>query len=121
MIGARKPRLPLVNMKTTAIIIAAKITTLMTRDTLPGSVLTRARIIKYRVAAPRTKKTNTFIIIKTLMKRLVYQENKSTGYKLFSISYFLTASANSFFSVQLNVHRSVSMARFSSAISYLFV
>ena len=59
--------------------------------------------------------------IKTLIKRLVYQENKSTGYKLFSISYFLTASASSFFSEQLNVHRSVSMAKFSSAISYRFV
>ena len=29
MIGVRKPRLPLVNMKTTAIIIAAKITTFL--------------------------------------------------------------------------------------------
>ena len=121
MIGARKPRLPLVSIKTTAIIITANMIIFITRDTLPGSVLTRARIIKYKVAAPRTKKTNTFIIIKTLIKRLVYQENKSTGYKLFSISYFFTASANSFFSVQLNVQRSVSMAKFSSAISYLFV
>ena len=68
MIGARKPRLPLVNMKTTAIIITANMIILITRDNLPGSVLTRARIIKYRVAAPITKKTKTFIISRKPMK-----------------------------------------------------
>ena len=57
MIGARKPKLPLVSIKTIAIIIAAKIIIFMTRDNFPGSVLTKALIIKYRVAAPRTKKT----------------------------------------------------------------
>ena len=62
MIGARKPRLPLVNIKTTAIMITAKMIIFITLDNLPGSVLTRARIIKYNVAAPSTKKTNTFII-----------------------------------------------------------
>ena len=62
MIGVRKPRLPLVSMKTTAIIIAANIIILITRDNFPGSVLTNALMIKYKVAAPRTKKTKTFII-----------------------------------------------------------
>jgi hypothetical protein len=62
MIGARKPRLPLVRIKITEIITTAKIIILMTRDNLPGSVFTRARIIKYNVAAPSTKKTKTFII-----------------------------------------------------------
>ena len=62
MIGARKPRLPLVNMNTTAIITTANMIIFITRDNLPGSVLTRARITKYKVAAPSTKKTNTFII-----------------------------------------------------------
>ena len=56
MIGARKPRLPLDNIKTTAIMIIANIIIFITRDNLPGSVLTRARIIKYKVAAPSTKK-----------------------------------------------------------------
>ena len=64
MIGARKPRLPLVNMNTTAIITTANMIIFITRDNLPGSVLTRARIIKYKVAAPSTKKTKTFIITK---------------------------------------------------------
>tara|TARA_B100002019_G_C20922564_1_gene428265 strand:- start:316 stop:525 length:210 start_codon:yes stop_codon:yes gene_type:complete len=68
MIGARKPRLPLVNMKTIAIMIPANMIILITRDNLPGSVLTRARIIKYRVAAPSTKKTKTFIISRKPMK-----------------------------------------------------
>ena len=68
MIGARKPRLPLVNMKTTAIMITANMIILITRDSLPGSVLTRVRIIKYRVAAPSTKKTKTFIISRKPMK-----------------------------------------------------
>ena len=62
MIGARKPKLPLVSIKTTAIIIAEKIMIFMTRDNLPGSVLTRALMIKYSVAAQSTKKTKTFII-----------------------------------------------------------
>ena len=68
MIGARKPRLPLVNMNTTAIMITANMIILITRDNLPGSVLTKARIIKYRVAAPSTKKTKTFIISRKPMK-----------------------------------------------------
>ena len=63
MIGVRKPKLPLVSIKTTAIIIAAKIMIFITRDNLPGCVLTRALIIKYSVAAPSTKKTKTFIIV----------------------------------------------------------
>jgi len=62
MIGARKPKLPLDSKNITAIIITEKIIIFITRDNLPGSVLMRARIIKYNVAAPRTKKTKTFII-----------------------------------------------------------
>ncbi len=62
MIGARKPRLPLVSIKTIAIIIAAKIIILIIRDNFPGSVLTKARIMKYSVAAPKTKKTNILIM-----------------------------------------------------------
>jgi hypothetical protein len=46
MIGARKPRLPLVNMNAIAIMITANIIIFITRDNLPGSVLTRALIIK---------------------------------------------------------------------------
>ena len=55
MIGARKPKLPLDSKNITAIIITEKIIIFITRDNLPGSVLMRARIIKYNVAAPRTK------------------------------------------------------------------
>ena len=44
----------------------AKMIIFITLDNLPGSVLTRARIIKYKVAAPRTKKTNTFIISRNI-------------------------------------------------------
>ena len=48
--------------------ITANMIILITRDNLPGSVLTKARIIKYRVAAPSTKKTKTFIISRKPMK-----------------------------------------------------
>ena len=83
MIGARKPKLPLVSIKTTAIIIAAKIIIFMTRDNLPGSVLTKALIIKYRVAAPRTKKTKILIMTNFLYQKKIhyegYMETKKLG------------------------------------------
>ena len=46
MSGARKPKLPRVTKNNTPMITAAIIKTLMTREIFPGSLLTRARIIK---------------------------------------------------------------------------
>ena len=62
MIGARKPKLPLNSKNITVIIITEKIIIFITRDNFPGSVLTNARIIKYNVAAPKTKKTSILIM-----------------------------------------------------------
>ena len=42
--------------------IAAIKTTFKNLPTLPGSLLTNARIMKYKVAAPKTKKTKNLII-----------------------------------------------------------
>ena len=59
--------------------INAKMIIFITLDNLPGSVLTRARIIKYNVAAPSTKKTNTFIISRNPIKDQFDWKNKSTS------------------------------------------
>ena len=40
----------------------------MIRDNFPGSVLTKALMIKYNVAAPSTKKTKILIMIKSNIK-----------------------------------------------------
>ena len=52
-------------------IIAAINITLKNLDTFPGSLLTNARIIKYKVAAPKVKNTKNLIILLNLSKSLI--------------------------------------------------
>ena len=63
-------------MKTTAIIIIAKITIFITRDNLPGSVLTRARIMKYRLLPQVQKKLKLLSFRNQLKIRLTSEINQ---------------------------------------------